>query len=349
MKFIKSILLSAIFISVTSCSFIQRQFDSWSLSGVRDEISKGYSPGNPEELKIFTAGFSLEKETRPVYHEDVKSSKLDRWLLDQPRSFRIEYDKLSFPSLVDSGSRRDTAYFYVYKKGDLKNRNVILFVPGFRVTDIAFKYLSRFFYDAIERDYDVLMYVPPFHLDRKIPGKDDGDGFFSSNTLANIKLMVNMVREIRTIVKYLEQKGVKSISAWGGSMGAASVLVSSSMIKYRHIAVMIPVVDWGLVAVENKVMSKVKARLARSGFDEELLRKSYSLVSPVMYRPLTPPEKIYVQYALLDQLIDGKYIRLYAEKYGIKRIDSYMSSHSTVLLYSQIYSDYADFLDGLKE
>ena len=55
-----------------------------------------------------------------------------------------------------------------------------------------------------------------------------------------------------------------------------------------------------------------------------------------------------IQLADYDQLTPKNKIEKFATKYGIKNVKSYHRSHATILIDSQLYKDYGNFLDSLQ-
>jgi len=181
-------------------------------------------------------------------------------------------------------------------------------------------------------------------MDRKEKGKRNGEGFFKSDPIANVEVIVNAVKELRTIIRYLKKRGVKSISAWGGSIGATIVLLTDQTVEFDHISMMIPVLNMETVTLKNKHMKKVIQRYKNSGFDKKTLCDIYCLISPSSYSLKTNPDRVYIMLAKYDQLSPYKTILDYAKKNKIKHISSYKRSHSTILLTDIMYENYARFL-----
>jgi hypothetical protein len=332
------------FITFSACSYVQKQIDISSEKDLANNIVENFESGNPDSLKNHLSKFSLEKETKPNLNTSFKIQGKPRWSLTSPKGTTLIQERISFPSELPN----DTAFFYIFRKGDFKNRNVIIWVPGFRVSDLAFRFIKDIFYSELQNDYDIVFYVPPYHLERKIIGKNDGDGFFTANTLHNMNVLLNMTREIRTMHQYLESKNVKSISAWGGSTGASSILIASSMNKFDHISLMIPVVSWTNLALKQPFLKEINMRLNKNGFGDSLLHKSYSLVSAENYKTLTRADRIFIQNSEYDQLIPTAIIDSFCYKNKILKHTTYKTGHGTILLSKKMFKDYAEFISTMK-
>ncbi|MBN1847765.1 MAG: hypothetical protein JW932_04190 [Deltaproteobacteria bacterium] len=349
-KVISLMILLLIFITATffGCASIQKKIDTSSLSGVAKDIQEDFRPGNPEDLRNLIKDFSLETETRPLFLNDIKVEPLDRWEIKHPLGKDLIMEKISFPSLITHEKGFDRAVFYIYRSPEWKDKDVILWAPGMAVSDFAFHLIKHFFDEEIKRDYNIVFYVPPFHLERTEEGKENSEGLFTADVERNVKVFLNTVRELRTISEYLRGEGVQNIGGWGGSIGATMLLLTSQMVDLDHLCIMIPILDWGTVLLNKEHMGEVVSRLGENGFDEILIRGAYDLINPVQYELNMNPERIHVMYGEYDQLTPPDVIIEYAQNNGISKISSYERSHATILLTRKLYQDYGLFLDTLK-
>ncbi len=350
MKILNRTMIPLLFfvVTLTSCASIQKSIDMRSLKDIVKDIQKDFRPGSPEDLRYLINTFSLEAYSRPVFMDQIKVDPLDRWEIDHPLGKDLIMEKISFPSLIQHKNGNDRAVFYVYRNREWKGRDVILWVPGMAVSDLAFLFIKHFFKEELKRDYDVVFYVPPFHLERTEEGKKNGDGLFTANVERNIRIFLDTVRELRTISEYLYGKGVRSIGGWGGSIGSTMLLLTSQIIELDHLCIMIPVLDWETVFLNKTYMNGVMSSLNEKGFDEELLKEAYGLINPMRYRLNVTPDRMHILFADYDRLTPPKRIMDYAEKNGITKIISYKRSHATILLTRKLYKDCGHFLDSLK-
>jgi len=340
------IVMQAFFIC--SCAAIQKKIDLAGMEDIAEDIQRDFDPGSKERLEDLINNFSLEEQTRPFFSDNINIEALDRWKIDDPLGKKLIMEKISFPSLIKHKDNNDTAIFYLYRHGDLKDRDVILWVPGMAVSDLAFLFIKQFFYEELERNYDIAFYVPPFHMERKEHGKDNGEGFFTADTEKNMQHILNAIRELRTISDYLKKKGVRHIGGWGGSIGAAMLLLTAQMVDLDHLCIMIPIINWETVFLGNEYMREIVERIKDSGYSEDLLFKAYGLINPVSYGLNINPMRIHIMYAEFDQLTPPDVITKYAIDHHISKITSYKRSHATILLTRKLYKDCGIFLDSLQ-
>ncbi|MCK7512318.1 MAG: hypothetical protein MZV70_55260 [Desulfobacterales bacterium] len=224
---------------------------------------------------------------------------------------------------------------------------MILWVPGAGVSDFAFHFIKHFFLQGLVRNYNIIFYVPPYHMERTEPGQKNGAGLLTSNPERNIYVLLNSVRELRTMISYLKQNGVTRIGGWGGSIGATILLLTEQIEEFDHINIMIPIINLETVVLKNYHMRDALAQFEKAGFSEDFLEQAYGIVNPSKYRMKVDPNRVQIMYAEYDQLTPVSAMLKYAEANKIKKLMAYPRSHATILLTSRLYDDYGLFLDSL--
>jgi hypothetical protein len=358
-----TVIVSLFFLLLSSCAALGRRIDRSSLKTISERISEDFSPGEPEELRDFVYSFDSELHFSPSYPDgDVHSAIVrgrppERWLLgDKVETALVERRYVfegTFPLERQPGSGggdakvRD-AVFYRYEHAGGDASGTVVFLPGLGVSDFAFRFIHRFFVDIIEEGWDLVIYVPPFHLERAGGTGDGGDDshfrIVTDRIQRNIRYQAAMVREVRMMLGLLREEGAGPLAGWGGSMGAATLLLTDPFERWDHLALMIPVVDWNVVLTNDICMERCVEKYGDAGFERRLIEQAYGLISPVGYPLQTSPERVLVQIARRDQLIPPRFIRSYSEERGIERIEEYASSHSMIVLNREVYRDYAGFL-----
>jgi len=331
-----------------SCSYVQKRMDISGLNDLAAEITPDGNTGSPEKLKAFVNTLSLKKDTEPGSNIHFAISPLTKWHMKHPSGDKLIMEKITFPSLVKHSNGSDTAVFYVYRTAELKDKKVILWVPGAGVSDFAFYFIKQFFMEALVRNYNIVFYVPPYHMERTEPGKKNGVGLFASNPEGNISVLLNSVRELRTMISYLKQNGVTMIGGWGGSIGATILLLTEQTEEFDHINVMIPVINLETVVLKNDHMRDAMAQFEKAGFSDNLLEQAYGIVNPSKYGMKADPNRVQIMVAEYDQLTPVSAMFKYAEANKIKKLMAYPRSHATILLTSRLYDDYGLFLDSLE-
>lgn len=333
-------------LSLFSCD-IEKNLD---LSGLKRDVAaflKDFQPGSPALLEEYLKTKSLEEWTRPDRDTIHLLQPSQRWkgkLIDG-----VEEWKLSFPVQVPGKEDVETALFYVFGKGPLKDSKVILWIPGKGMSDLAFHFIRQFINTEIALGWTVVLYIPPYHLERALPGKKDGEGFFAADTLENIRNYSLALKELRTVRLLLEKEGVRLQAAWGGSMGASWMFHLQKEHPFDHLCAMIPLLDWKGFFLDSKQMEPLVNRLAEAGFSRELLEKAYGPLSLTnMPSGSIPAERTLFLLAEKDQIASPKMARRFARSTGVSRVLEYPRSHGTILAHKRMYKDYETFLNQMR-
>jgi len=345
-KFLLIVFLSASLAALSSCAAFQKYLDTSGMEASYESIIKDYHPGNPVDFFRFVENFSLSQWTAPFDPGSPEEKPIGDWKLESPKGATLIQEKLFFPTPAAALTHsEDKLVLYVYRQDEIKGSRALLFVPGNGVSNLALIFLKKYFREILTRGYTLVLYVPPYHLDRIPAGKEGGDGFFTADSLRNVRMIAACTSEVRAAVSYLKSLGAVDISAWGGSMGASFLLLSAKYESYSHITVMIPVLDWNSVLMDNPEMRGLKDRVLADGFSEKTLRQAYGMISPMNHKTLTPPDRILILYARYDQLTSVSVLDAYRKSHGNPGLQIYDRSHATILTASAIYDDYALQLD----
>lgn len=339
------VVLIMLSLMLSSCIRLKIALDKSSIEGISDDILADFSTDSSATLKAYLDDYSLVDTDQPLYSPKIDEEPLETWLLEGD----LIQKKISFSSpITRENGQQDTATFYLYQNGSLKEGKVILWIPGFGVSDLAFWFIKEFFYNEIKAGYSVLFYNIPYHLDRIEDDAEMGEGLFTASHIHNLETVRHILYEISVALAYLKQKEVADISGWGGSIGAAFLWLSSHSFRYDHMTLMIPIVDWHSI-IFNPSMKPVLDRMLRSGLTRELLHRSYQKINPINVSTRTDPDKIQILYARHDQLTPEKRLLEFVKGWGISNLHGYEESHSSILINDEMYDVNLDFLRRLQK
>jgi len=272
----------------------------------------------------------------------------DRWVMATVDNQKIINEIGYFPSFIRSGAREaNVAAVDIYRHGPLGERPVVLWVPGRGFAAIGLPFFQAMYERILERGFDLVVWIPPYHLMRQREGADAGDGFLRVDVADNVQVFERMTHELRSIVAWLHGQGVTTVGGWGGSVGGALLWQASATVPFDHLALMIPILDWRSFARDPPEMQPVRQRLHDAGYSDVLLDEAYRRTSPAGVTSLVDPGRILLQYARHDQLTSEALSLDFARRHGIERVIGYERSHASMLLTPSLYSDYAAFLDDV--
>jgi hypothetical protein len=338
----------------SSCVSFKKSIDNGSLRDLVHQVladsgSGSAVPGFPESgkpaaLEKYLSVFSLSGSPA-VTPDKIIREPFSRWKLSGKASGGgVTGELLHFQSSASEAP----AFFYFFHGESWSGKKAILWAPGFGVSDFAFVFIRRFFGMELSRDWAVLVWVPPFHLERQSKGKKAGEGIITLNPQDLMGTMASSVRELSAAVAWLESIGVTRIGGWGGSFGAANILLLATYYRFDHLSLMIPLVDWS-TPWKNPELEPLRLRYASEGYTDSLLSRAFRAISPVGRKPLTPPGRLQVLYARYDQLTPETVTASWAESLGPGAdVRRYNQSHGSILLDGALYRDYAAFLDAMK-
>ncbi|MBU2509891.1 hypothetical protein KJ966_01070 [bacterium] len=337
---IRVTVLLAVLAIFASCTRLKIYLDQSGIEEIADSILSDFKTDSQQELTDYLSSYDYRQADNVEFPPEIKREPLKDWALKGD----LTMERISFPSTIKKrNGENDIAHFYLYRKSNLSPQKAILWIPGFGVSDFAFRFIKEFFYAELEAGYAILFYNIPHHLNRIEEGYEMGQGLFTASHIGNLELIRHVCFEINTALDFLKKEDYQSISGWGGSIGAAFLWLSSNSFAYDHLTLMIPIVDWNSL-IFHPAMAGVVKSMVQSGLSEQLIRKTYEKVNPYTISSLTDPQNIQILYGLYDQFTPESKILNFARKWGITNTHGYNESHASILINDQMYRDYAQFL-----
>lgn len=355
MNYMSILMFGASIMGLFSCQTLKSHMD---LRGLRDyarslenQLKERVPHISAEGSEIYSR--SVVGAARPQTESKnfiVERQPLDRWTVSVPH-LTVVGERLTFPA--EEGSALGQSYFYYFHPENTHYSKAILWAPGFGVSDFAFFFIKRFFQIELELGWSVLVWVPPFHLERQIRGKDAGEGLISPDLNALVADIETSVKELDQAFLWLTQSGYERIGAWGGSFGAANLLLLAQNRAFDHLTVMIPLLDWNTLWASSPFMG-IQNQFASAGIPAERVASVLASVSP---RYGAPPkiqaDRIQFLIADYDQLtplaVTSEYLgRLGPPEGPGPQVYRFKESHSTILINSGVYRAYREFLQAMQ-
>ncbi len=327
-----------------SCAGLKASLDTDGLKDIEKTIREDLKKTTRvPDLDAFLADYSISAD--PISSaENFHREAMTRW----------EFSSKDFggPIVAERLSLSGGAFFYFFRSQDWSGEKAVLFAPGFGVSDFAFRFIKKFFRDQLSRDYAVLVWVPPFHLERLGPSGVAGRGLITEDPRDLLRHVASSVGEVAAGLGWLEAQGVRRIGAWGGSFGASILLFVGTEYRFDHISLMIPLVDWRELW-KSEALTDLRKAFADAGYAEPDLLAAFARISPLDALQRTALDRIQILYAEHDQLSPPSTVLEYADRlYGTpagknRPLYAFDESHTTILLNSRVYRTYADFLDAM--
>lgn len=356
-----ALVLAIITASVASCTTFKKSLDTGGLSDLAKQVladgpAQGSSEAGPASLEAYLSTGESSSQAAVSYRL-VSREPFRRWK-PTVRNGTVIGERLRFrPESIDAAAMpvaASDAYFYFFHTADWAGKKAVIWAPGFGVSDFAFLFIRRFFEIELSRGWAVLVWVPPYHLERQSPGKKAGEGLITLDPKSLLVSMSASVGELAHGVAWLTSQGVERVGGWGGSFGAASLMLLGEHYRFDHLTLMIPLVDW-TTPWNNEALAPLRQAFHSAGYGEDLLFRAFRTISPVAHGALTPPGRTQILYARYDQLTPESVTLAYGQALeaqssgGAEKPDvrGYKESHGTILLSGAMYRAYGEFLDRM--
>ena len=298
-----------------------------------------FEPGAPLP---FSSPEDLERLSRPSQPLRVTLAPLSRHRLGDST---LTQEELTFPS--EHSLRYPEANVgraYVFRQGELGARPVLLWVPGQNVSEGDFLSLDGYFRRALSAGFDVVFYVPPYHLERTPRAFGSGDAFLATAFPDHLMAFAQELCDLRGLVAWLRARGVQELGAFGGSMGATMVLrLITWEPLFDFVTVMQPLLDW-VALLRQPEMAPVLSRLRAQGLSNEEIVRVYQAVDPRDGKPRISASRICLLYGRYDQLAQEGPLLSLKRLWGIRRVTAYERGHAFISLGSRPFHDLSESL-----
>lgn len=300
--------------------------------------------GGPTQPLPYTNADELEALTRPRGPVlAVERQPLRRFRMDDSG---LTQEVITFPSAITlDHAESNTARAYVYRRGRLGERPVVLWVPGQYVVDLALIPISWFTREIVRRGADVVLVVPPYHLERTPPGFSSGDAVFATSLADHLGVFAQELSDLRRLVAWLRSQGVEAVGGFGGSVGAMLLLrVATWERSFDFLTVFIPMIQMADV-LDGPDTEPMRRRLREDGRSVAEMKRVYAALDPSPDRPQMSPARISVLYGRYDLVAPAPITEAWASAWGVTRLHPYDRGHALALFNRQMYKDYARLLD----
>jgi hypothetical protein len=287
---------------------------------------------------------ALERLTHPPADElAVARAPMRRFRLGDDA---LEQEVLTFPSAIHlEHAESNTSTAYVYRHGRLGERPVVVWVPGQYVVDLALIPISWFTREIVRRGADVVLLVPPYHLDRTPRGFASGDAVFDTGLADHLNVFAQELSDLRRLVAWLRAQGAPAVGGFGGSVGAMLLLRMATWDRsLDFLTVFIPMLHLGNV-LDGAEGEPIRARVRAEGSTVEELQRIYGALDPTAEEPGIDPKRVSVLYGRYDLVAPARATEAWARERGVSRLSGYERGHALALFTRRMYRDYARFLD----
>ena len=132
----------------------------------------------------------------------------------------------------------------------------------------------------MRRGADVVLLVPPYHLERTPRGFASGDAVFATSLPDHLNVFAQELSDLRRLVAWLRAQGVPVLGAFGGSVGAMLLLRMATWDgSLDFLTVFIPMIHLAGV-LDGPAAEPVRRRLFKDGQSVEEVKRLYASLDP---------------------------------------------------------------------
>jgi dienelactone hydrolase len=319
-----------------------RALDGWTIS-IMASVAERAPAGMPRPLP-WTNEAALELLTRPPEQPlAVAAAPMTRFRMRDPA---LVQEVISFASAIQlDHPESNTARAYVYRHGRLGERPVVLWVPGQYAVDAVLAPVSGFTQQIVRRGADVVLFVPPYHLERTPAGFLSGNAVLATSTPDHLRVLAQELSDLRRLTGWLRAQGVPALGGFGTSWGGAVLLRTVTWDEtFDFLTVFIPAISLGDLLDEPEA-APFSRRLAAEGHSPAEMATIYASLDPTRATPRLDVSRISVLYGRYDRIASERRILAWAQAWGVTRLHGYPRGHALALFTPSMYRDYARILN----
>lgn len=329
---------SGLVLLLSGCASVHRSLDVRALAQTARLVDQRARPGT--RPLPFTTSEALRVQTVPrVTPAPVERLAIGARSLGHPG---VIEEQVAFRSQVTlRGVESNHARLYVYRQGELGARPVLLWVPGLAVSDLALALLRPLLLDALALGFDVVFFVPPYHLERGPTGVASGDAVLATDVADHLGVIQQGVADLRETMRFLRRSQVTHLGVFAGSLGANLALHAARFEgdaehpAFDFFVALIPLIDWSALVFQRPEFAALRARL-ESAHRAASLREAYDALELSRAVPPLPPQSISVIAAAFDEVTPSGPRERWQRTWGLRRVTVLARGHGTVLLGSAL-------------
>ena len=166
---------------------------------------------------------------------------------------------------------------------------------------------------------DAIFVELPFHLSRTPEGRFSGELFVSGDLIRTLDTARQAVREIRSLVGWLEGGGGPPAGIVGFSLGGFVATQALSVEdRLRFALLMAPIPEPAETFDTTLIGKAIFPDFAQPGLTEADLRDLFRAVRPGAFRPKVPLEDILILAARYDQTVELAHMETFAAAWGVE-------------------------------
>ncbi len=169
-----------------------------------------------------------------------------------------------------------------------------------------------------ERGMNVALFILPFHGRR---AGADAPVWPSVNVARTNEGFAHAIHDVRVLMRWLqEQSANKPIAVCGMSLGGYTTALLATVEELAFAAPMIPVSSFPDLLWNHGEGSPDRARAEREGITVEMLQQAMACHTPLLRKPMVPPERMMIVSAHGDRIVPPEHATRLAAHFGVEEL-----------------------------
>ncbi len=199
--------------------------------------------------------------------------------------------------------------------------------------------------EIVRRGVDVVLLVPPYHLERTPAGFSSGDAVLAASTPDHLRVFAQELSDLRRLLAWLRGLGPPALGGLGTSLGGVLLLRTVTWDGgLDFLTVIIPAIAPGDI-LNDAAGALFRLRLAAEGRSPADVARLYASLNPTGMPPRLSASRISVLYGRYDRIAGERRILDWTAAWGVTRVHAYPRGHALALFAPSMYGDYARALD----
>ncbi len=224
------------------------------------------------------------------------------------------------------------------------SRGALILLHGHKTVDLGPQ--EWFCGPSARAGFDIYYPALPYHIRRKPQGTFDGEYSISADIGRTLLAFQQAVLDTRALVAWIDARYHVPVYLAGISLGAYVAAMIATV--ESRLAGLVPILggaSFSKLVWEDYSLRYTRRDLLQGGITPAELEQDWALLDPGNWRPLLPPERIFLAAAEHDPAVRPENTRALWRAWGEPALRWYPCGHTSIFLYARpVGRDLARFL-----
>ncbi|HEX9017872.1 MAG TPA: alpha/beta hydrolase family protein [Anaerolineaceae bacterium] len=241
--------------------------------------------------------------------------------------------RFTFPSIDRSPyPENNTVYGLASLAPEGKSRAALVVVHGHRMSN--FTMLEWFAIPAARHGLDMYYITLPMHMQRAPKGTWSGQLHLNSNVEGTALAFRQGVRDVRSLISWIEQERGTPVGLVGMSLGAFTCSMTSVVdARPKALASILGGASLAQIIWDGYEMGRPRSQLIAGGVSRARLEQYWAILGPGYWKPRLRKDQIMLIEGKFDPIVTPENARKLWRAWDKPSIYWYPSGHGTIALY----------------